>query len=104
MGGDIHAVACGCVPESVIFADDVIALHPAHAERDATMEAQVVEARDALGVAIEDEFLIEQRGGKRSGAYFRAEGDRMPESSQHVPVGPRERTIAGELRLHGDSS
>ncbi len=86
VGGDLAALAVGAVAQAVIGADDLLALHPAQAQRKAAMGTQVTRHPDGLAGPVDHQLDVQQRDRQRLVGQVDEAGDRKPLARQDRPV------------------
>jgi len=101
VGRNFHALALAIVAKTVIFADNVPFLAPAHRQRNAAMQAEIIGGHHALACAIENQFLVEQRGGNRLIDNLAGNGNRVPKVGEDSPVGFRKSAVSGKRPFVG---
>jgi hypothetical protein len=88
MGRDADAATLTVVTQSVILADDLVALYVSKTQRNAAVVANIASGRHrAVRKAVDYDTLVEQPCGKRLIGYFVGVGYRIPERSERAPVG-----------------
>src|SRR5258707_1054702 len=87
MSRDTRALAVRAIAQTMVFANDLVALNRTHAQRHTAMKADVARRRHrSIGKAIHHHSLVQQASCVGLVCYFMGEGNWIPEGCERMPV------------------
>src|ERR1700728_475355 len=109
MGRDTSAAALTVVTQTVILADDLVALDVTKTQRNSAVVADIASGRHrAIRDAVDHDTLVQQARGQRLIRHFMGVGYWIPKGSKRSPVGLGEGAVprqssrqAGSLKIRG---